>query len=55
MGRVLAPQQVWAITGKLEVKFRKPVPLDQELTVVGELVGSQLVKGIRGAGRNPTA
>ena len=38
MGRVLAQQQVWAITGKLEVKFRRPVPLDQELTIVGELV-----------------
>jgi acyl-CoA thioesterase FadM len=37
MGRVLVPRNVWAMTGKLEVKFRKPVPLDQELTVVGEL------------------
>lgn len=37
MGRVLAPKNVWAMTGRLEIKFRKPVPLDQELTVVGEL------------------
>jgi acyl-coenzyme A thioesterase PaaI-like protein len=37
MGRVLVSQDVWAVTGRLEVKFRKPVPLDQELTIVGEL------------------
>jgi acyl-coenzyme A thioesterase PaaI-like protein len=37
MGRVLTPQNVFALTGRLEIKFRKPVPLDQELTVVGEL------------------
>ena len=28
---------MWAITGRLEIKFAKPVPLDQELTVIGEL------------------
>jgi acyl-coenzyme A thioesterase PaaI-like protein len=37
MGRVLVRQNVWAITGRLEIKFAKPVPLDQELTIVGEL------------------
>jgi acyl-coenzyme A thioesterase PaaI-like protein len=37
MGRVLVPQGVFALTGRLEVKLRKPVPLDQKLTVVGEL------------------
>lgn len=37
MGRVLVPQNVFALTGRLEFKFRKPVPLDQELIVVGEL------------------
>ena len=37
MGRVLTPRNVFALTGRLEIKFRKPVPLDQELTVVGEL------------------
>jgi acyl-CoA thioesterase FadM len=37
MGRVLTPQNVWAMTGRLEIKFSRPVPLDQELTVVGEL------------------
>ncbi len=38
MGRVLTQEQVWAMTGTLEVKYRRPVPLDQELTVVGQLV-----------------
>jgi len=37
MGRVLTHQEVWAMTGRLEIKFRKPVPLDQELTIVAEL------------------
>ncbi len=38
MGRVLTPQNVWAMTGRLEIKFIKPVPLDRELTVIGELI-----------------
>ena len=37
MGRVLTHQNVWAMTGRLEIKFAKPVPLDQELTIIGEL------------------
>jgi acyl-coenzyme A thioesterase PaaI-like protein len=37
MGRVLTSRNVWAMTGRLEIRFRKPVPLDQELTVMGEL------------------
>jgi len=41
MGRVLIHQEVWAMTGRLEVKFGKPVPLDQELTIVGELTRSR--------------
>ena len=36
MGRVYGQQDKWAMTGRLEIKFRKPVPLDQELTIVGE-------------------
>ncbi len=27
----------WTFTAKIEVKFRKPVPLGQEITVVGEI------------------
>lgn len=38
MGRVLVPSAVWAVTARLEVKFLRPVPLDQELTIVAELV-----------------
>ena len=38
MGRVLVDQNVLAITGRLEIKFAKPVPLDQELTVVSKLI-----------------
>lgn len=41
MGRVLTPQNIWAVTGRLEIKFSKPVPLDQELTIVGELTRSR--------------
>jgi len=41
MGRVLINQNVWAMTGHLEVRYAKPVPLDQELTIVGELTRSR--------------
>ena len=37
MGRVLTPDDVWAMTGKLEIRYKRPVPLDAELTIVGEL------------------
>ncbi len=38
MGRVLIHEDVWAMTGRLEIKFSRPVPLDQELTVISELI-----------------
>ena len=41
MGRVLMSENVFAFTGRLEIKFGKPVPLDQELTVIGELSRSR--------------
>jgi acyl-CoA thioesterase FadM len=41
MARIFAHQDVLAFTGRLEIKFRRPVPLDQELTVVGELTRSR--------------
>ncbi|NIO70940.1 MAG: hypothetical protein GTN71_18380 [Anaerolineae bacterium] len=28
---------LWAVTAKLEVRFRHPVPLGQPLTLVGEM------------------
>jgi acyl-coenzyme A thioesterase PaaI-like protein len=37
MGRVLTYKRVWAMTGRLTIRYRKPVPLDQELTIVAEL------------------
>lgn len=41
MGRVLTSQGVFALTGRLNIKFGKPVPLDQELTIIGELTRSR--------------
>ncbi len=41
MGRVLTHRNVWAMTGRLEVRFARGVPLDQELTVIGELTRSR--------------
>jgi uncharacterized protein (TIGR00369 family) len=37
IGRVAIAQDLWAVTAKLEVRFRQPVPLGQPLTLVGEL------------------
>jgi acyl-CoA thioesterase FadM len=37
----LTYRNVWATTGRLEIKFSRPVPLDQELTVVDELTRSR--------------
>ena len=41
IGRVLTHQNVWVMTRRLEIKFAKPVPLDWELTVIGELTRSR--------------
>jgi acyl-coenzyme A thioesterase PaaI-like protein len=41
LGLVLIHRNVWATTGRLENRFTKPVPLDQELTIVGELTRSR--------------
>ena len=41
MGRVLTHEDVWVMTGRLEIRFLKPVPLDQELTIVGKLTQSR--------------
>jgi uncharacterized protein (TIGR00369 family) len=35
--RVAIVYDVWAVTAKLEVRFRHPVPLGQPLTLVGKL------------------
>ncbi len=38
IGRTLVPYDIWAMTAELNVRFRKPIPLEQPLQVVGELV-----------------
>jgi len=38
IGRVIASYDIWAVTAKLELKFRQPVPLGEELTIIGEMV-----------------
>ena len=38
IGRVVTSLDIWAVTAKLELKFRKPVPLGEELTIIGEMV-----------------
>ena len=39
-------EQLWGVTLELKTKFRKPVPLDQELKIVGRVTseGSRLLK-----------
>ncbi len=38
IGRVVTSLDIWAVTAKLELKFRKPVPLEEELTIIGEMI-----------------
>jgi len=38
IGRTLVRDDIWAMTVSLDVRFRQPVPLGQELTVIGEIV-----------------
>lgn len=38
IGRVVTSLDIWAVTAKLELKFRKPVPVGEEFTIVGELL-----------------
>jgi uncharacterized protein (TIGR00369 family) len=40
-------EAIWGVTAELNVRFRKPVPLDVELTVVGRITheGSRLFEG----------
>ena len=38
IGRALLRDDYWAVTGKLEVRFRKPVPVGKPITVIGEVV-----------------
>lgn len=47
IGRTLVRQDIWAMTVELKVCFRRPVPLGQPLTVIGELVNlrSRVMEG----------
>jgi len=38
IGRTLVNRDIWAMTVDLNVRFLKPIPLGQTLTVVGEIV-----------------
>jgi acyl-coenzyme A thioesterase PaaI-like protein len=38
MGWAMYGLGVWAVTGKMEVKFRQPLPLRQKATVSGEVI-----------------
>jgi len=38
MGWAMYGLGVWAVTGKMEVKFRQPLPLHQKMTVWGEII-----------------
>jgi uncharacterized protein (TIGR00369 family) len=38
IGRVLVQRDIWAMTAELKIRFLKPVPLEQPITVIGEMV-----------------
>ncbi len=38
LGRVAIAAGRWMVTGRLNVRFRRPIPVDETLTVVGEAV-----------------
>jgi len=38
IGRVVTSLDIWAVTARLELKFRKAVPLGEELTITGEMI-----------------
>jgi len=40
-GRVVSSRNLWMVTAKLEIRYHKPVPLGQRLTVIGEMVRLQ--------------
>jgi len=38
IGRVVTSLDIWAVTAKLELKFRRSVPLGEQLTIIGEMI-----------------
>jgi len=54
LGRVAIGRGTWMVTGKLELRFLKPVPVEEELIVVGEcLKASRLAMHAHGEIRLP--
>ena len=47
IGRTLVRDDIWAMTVELNVRFRKPIPLGEPLTVVGEMarLRSRMMEG----------
>jgi uncharacterized protein (TIGR00369 family) len=39
LGRVAIAAERWTVTGRLNIRFRRPIPVGETLTVVGEVVG----------------
>ena len=42
MSRTGAMRRAWLMTGKLDIRFRRPAPIDQPLRVWGEIVRERL-------------
>ena len=38
LGRAAIAAERWVVTGRLNIRFRRPIPLGEPLTVVGEVV-----------------
>lgn len=38
LGRVAIKRDVWLMTARLEIRYKRKIPLDQPLTVVGEVM-----------------
>lgn len=38
LGRVAIAAERWMVTGRINIRFRQPIPVGQTLTVVGEVV-----------------
>lgn len=40
-GRVVTSLGLWMVTAKLEIRYRKPIPIGKPLTVIGEAIRLQ--------------
>jgi uncharacterized protein (TIGR00369 family) len=40
-------QEIWGVTAELKMRFKKPIPLDEELKVIGRIIkeGNRLFEG----------